>query len=118
VYGAGPVGKVQDEDEDEGQATWVDEEEEGAEDGAREGAEAVMDEDAEVGDADWADDDDEAKANAEKEAAEDDDAPAHEAAALDSDTDEGEDVATRATQRERPLSRSRGCRGCRLSLAR
>ncbi len=66
----------------------------GGEDGAREGAEEVTDKDAEVGGADWADDDDEAKAAEEKGAAEEDDAPAHEEAARDSDTHEGEDVAT------------------------
>ncbi len=49
--GAGPVGRVKDEDEDEGQATWVDDDDEGDKDGAREGGEEVTDEDAEVGDA-------------------------------------------------------------------
>ena len=87
--GARPVGRGKDDDEDEGQAPWVDDDAEGDEDGAREGAEEVTDKDAEVGNADWADDDDEAKG-----AAEEDAAPVREEAARDSDADEGEDVAT------------------------
>ena len=87
--GARPVGGGKDDDEDEGQAPWVDDDAEGDEDGAREGAEEVTDKDAEVGNADWADDDDEAKG-----AAEEDAAPVREEVARDSDADEGADVAT------------------------
>ena len=87
--GARPVGLGKDDDEDEGQAPWVDDDAEGDEDGAREGAEEVTDKDAEVGNADWADDDDEAKG-----AAEEDAAPVREEVARDSDADEGADVAT------------------------
>jgi len=96
--GARPVGRGKDDDEDEGQAPWVDDDAEGDEDGAREGAEEVTDKDAEVGNAAWADDDDAAKGAAEEDtapgAAEEDAAPVCEEVVRDSDADEGEDVAT------------------------
>ena len=96
--GARPVGRGKDDDKDEGQAPWVDDDAEGDEDGAREGAEEVTDKDAEVGNAAWADDDDAAKGAAEEDtapgAAEEDAAPVCEEVVRDSDADEGEDVAT------------------------